>query len=356
MLKESLRLDKKLRAYYDKHERLLVPGLLVVGFIVDLVTFQIMSMKSTMQFLGAYAILAALALIYQNIFDGRRSPSKWAVLRYLRALSPYVIQLTFGALLSSSLLFYWYSGSLSVSWPLLALVTGVMISSELFRQYYLKPITLFGVYTFLLLSYFAILLPFVMHSINGWIFIISGAMSTFIVLLLITCLAQLAEHIERQKKLMYVVVMGVFVLMNVLYFLNIIPPLPLSIREAGIYNQIIRDGNLFTLVGEDESFWQGLVPGQIVHANLDEGVYAYTSIFAPAEVRTTIYHNWEYKNLDTGKWEERGVLNFKIRGGRPEGYRGYTMKSQLEYGKWRVTVANERGQVLGRVIFTLVAP
>lgn len=356
MLKESLRLDKKLRAFYEKHERLLVPGLLVSGFIFDVITFRTLSMKTTMQFLGVYAILAAVALLYVNIFDGRKTPGGWAIFRYLRALAPYVIQLTFGALLSSSLLFYWYSGSFSVSWPLFALITGVMISSEIFRHYYLRPIVLFSVYTFLLISYFSLLLPFVLTSLSGWIFILSGVMSTLIVLLLIAVLSRLAEHIEKQRTAMYVAVLGVFVSMSMLYFMNVIPPLPLSIREAGVYHDIVREGGEYTLVGEEENFWQGLLPGQTLHAQPNDSIYVYTAIFAPAQLRTIIYHRWEYHDPETGKWRDVSLLHFPIRGGRIEGYRGYTVKSHLDYGKWRVTVQNERGQVLGRVVFTLEAP
>lgn len=349
-------MDKKLRAFYEKHERLLIPGLLVAGFIFDLITFRTLSMRTTLQFLGVYSILAAVALAYVNLYDGGKTPTGWALFRYLRAFAPYVIQLTFGALMSSSLLFYWYSGSFSVSWPLFALITALMISSELFRQYYMRPPVLFSVYNFLLLSYLSILLPFVLDSLSGWIFILSGVASTLITLILIGGLSLVAKHIEKQSSVIFASVLGVFVTMSAFYFMNLIPPLPLSIREAGVYHDIVREEGEYTLVGEDENFWQGLLPGQVIHAQKNDSLFVYTAIFVPAKLRTTIYHRWEYHDPKTGKWEDVSLLHFPVVGGRLEGYRGYTSKSNLAYGKWRVTVQNERGQVLGRVSFTLVAP
>jgi hypothetical protein len=356
MLKDSLRIDRKIKSFYEKHERLLVPGLLVAGFIFDVITFRTLSITSTMQFLGVYAVLAAIALVYIGIYDGRHAPPRWAIFRGIRALSPYVIQLTFGALLSSSLLFYWFSGSFSVSWPLIALITGVMISSEIFRQYYLKPGVLLGVYTFLLLSYFSLLLPFVLNTLKAWIFLLSAGLSLTVVSLIILGVSKFSPSFRTKRWQLLTAALGVLVFMNGLYFLNLIPPLPLSIREAGVYHDIVRTGHDLRLIGEEETFWTGLWPGQKIHAGANDSIYVYTAIFAPTDLTATIYHRWEYHDPATGKWQERSKLSFKIRGGRDDGYRGYTMKSSLFPGRWRVTVENGRGQVLGRIPFTVVSP
>ncbi len=355
MLSEHLRVDKKIRSFFERHERLVVPGLLVMGFVFDVITFQALDMITTMQILGAYVILAALALVYLQIYDSQRSPSGWALLRYLRALAPYVIQLTYGALLSSSLLFYWYSGALSVSWPLFALITGIMISSEVFRRFYLRPIVLLSVYTFLLLSYLSLLLPFVFRSLSGWIFIISSLISLVFVGLLVVGLAQLNSRLVAGSQAKLVAVLVVIASMNSMYFLNLIPPLPLSIREAGIYHKLERLDNELILSGEDENFWLGLIPGQKITWSESENIYVYTRIFAPAQINMDIYHRWEYYSPITNEWEDADRLRFEIKGGRAEGYRGYTTKNNLAFGKWRVTVETERGQVLGRLAFTLIA-
>ena len=359
MLKERLQrlgLDLRLRAIYEKYERFLIPGFLVSGFVLDIITFRTLNIRTNLELQTMYAILCGLALSYTHIYDALKQPPKLAVFGWLRFLAPFAEQLSIGSLLSSSLLFYWFSGSFSVSWPLFAIITGVMISSELFRNFYLRPSVQFSLYNFVLLSYFSLLLPFVLRSLSGWIFILSGTMSTLLVLLLILGLAMFAPQIKRQQASLFMASMMVFLVMAVFYFANLIPPLPLSIREAGIYHDVVRLNGEYTLVGEDETAWQSLVPGQTIHATPADTIYAYTAIYAPATLSATIYHKWEYHDPSTGKWTEQARLHFIMRGGRPEGYRGYTTKTGLRAGRWRVTVQNQRGQVLGRLTFTVVAP
>lgn len=146
----------------------------------------------------------------------------------------------------------------------------------------------------------------------------------------------------------------VFAVMNVLYFMNVIPPIPLSLRDAGMYHDIVRADGAYTLVGEEESWSARLVPGQIIESALGDQVYAYTAIFAPIDFSTTIYHRRQVYDEVEHAWITRDRLSFTISGGRDAGYRGYSMKTSLTPGRWRVTVETARGQVLGRIPFRFV--
>ncbi|MEK7183409.1 MAG: DUF2914 domain-containing protein [Patescibacteria group bacterium] len=353
---QRLGLDRRLKAIYERYERVLIPAFLVIGFIFDVITFRTLQIDTALKLLLAHAIVAGLMLIFIQLYDARKEPSKYVVVSYARFLAPFAAQISIGALLSSSLLFYWFSGSLSVSWPLFALITGVMISSEVFRQAYLRPVVQLSVYNFVLLSYFSVLLPFVLKSLSAWIFILSGVLSTLIVLLIILLLTNFSPAVKRQQPQLFVAVMSVFVIMSAFYYLKLIPPLPLSLREAGIYHAIIRQPGDYKLIGENETFIQKLIPGQTIHADIGDSLYAYTAIFAPAKLTAVIYHRWEYKDPTSGQWTDKSLLHFSIKGGRQEGFRGYTMKTGVTPGKWRVTVQNERGQVLGRLTFTVEEP
>lgn len=358
MLKERLQrlgLDRRLKEIYKRYERFFIPGFLVVGFAFDVVTFRSLQMSANLKLQLFYVLLAAIAFSYSPIYDALKHPPKWVLFSYLRFLAPFAEQISFGSLLSSSLLFYWFSGSFSVSWPLIAVVTGVMISSEVFRKFYMRPAVQLSVYNFVLLAYFSLLLPFVLHSLNAWVFMLSGFLSTLFVLSFVLCLGLLAPKIRQSRQQIFVSVLMVFFVMNIFYFFKLIPPVPLAIRDAGIYHDVERVGNEYTLVGEDESFPQNLLPGQTLHISSGDTIFAYTAIFAPSDLSTVVYHRWQYKDPATGKWEDKGLLHFVVHGGRAEGYRGYTQKQNLAPGKWRVTVQNRRGQVLGRLKFTLLA-
>ena len=349
------RFDKRVKAFYEKYERWFVPGLLISGFAVDVITFRALDIQTTLLILGIHAALAGFAILYGQLYDSRvETPGKFW--RYIRMFAALVAQFSLGSLLSSSLVFYWFSGAFSVSWPLVAIIVGLMVSSEFLRQFYLKPIVQLSLYTFVLYSYFTLLFPFVFHSLRPWTYILGGLASTVIVVLIVIALSHMAESIRHQRAGIITGVISVFVIMNILYFLAIIPPIPLSIREAGIYHNIIRGEGGYELVGEEENFFQRLWPGQTIHAKTGDTLYAYTAIFAPTDVTTLVVHDWQYYDEGQKKWVSKSRSQFGIKGGRQEGFRGYTLTSQITPGKWRVSVENIRGQVLGRVTFTVVEP
>ena len=138
-----------IRALYLKYERLLLPGTLVLGVIVDWLTFTNIDIRTTFILLGVYLVIAGGIIIYLNIYDAGRIPTN-AFFRYLRLAAPLIIQFTFGALLSGSFIFYFFSGSVLVSWPLFVILVFLMVANDVFREYYLRPVVQLGVYFFIL--------------------------------------------------------------------------------------------------------------------------------------------------------------------------------------------------------------
>ncbi len=342
---------QRLQAKIKKHEPLLLPALLVFGFIADVVTFRTLSPQTTFIVTGIYAALAGLAIVFSNIYDVRPDHLKHPILNYLRLSTTFVIQFTFGALLSSSFLFYWFSGSFAVSWPLIIVLAGLMTTAEILRKFYLQPAIQFAVFTFVLFSYFSVLFPFLLQTLEPSAFIFGGTLSSLIILLLITIMVTSKSVIDRVYRQLVLVALVVFGVMNGLYFANIIPPIPLFIRDAAVYHDLTGAAGDYTLIGETETFLENLWPGQTIHRDQDGRLYVYTAIFAPTDLTTTIYHHWEFYDPAQGRWLSSGRPSFAIVGGRQAGFRGYTYKSNVQPGRWRVTVETGRGQVLGRVGF-----
>jgi hypothetical protein len=344
----------KAKEFYEKYERFLVPAFLLIGFLLDVITFKSLQIETTFIILGVYAFVAGASIIYTSFYDGRKTPPQNIVLRYLRIGMPLLSQLALGSMLSSALLFYWFSGSLSASWPILVFVAILMVTSEVFRHIYLRPTVQIGFYAFILFSYFSILFPFLFTSLSAFVFLLGGTASYFIMLAIVSVLRYVSETAAQKKRRMFAAVTLVFFGMNALYFLNVIPPLPLAIRDAGVYYSVRRNWDGYTLVGDKEVFPANILPGQTLKSPADGTLYVYTEIFAPANLSTTIYHRWEYKDQATGKWTTRARPSFLLYGGRLPGYRGYTRNTHVSAGSWRVTVETERGQSLGRIPFTVV--
>jgi hypothetical protein len=77
----------------------------------------------------------------------------------------------------------------------------------------------------------------------------------------------------------------------------------------------------------------------------------FTAICAPAGLTTTIVHEWQHYDEAKREWVTDETIPFFIVGGREAGYRGYSVKTDLTEGSWRVNVKTEFGQVIGRVSF-----
>lgn len=343
---------QRIKRLYAKYERVLMPATLVGGFLLDYFTFTSIQISTTFILLFAYWVLAGAVITFSHVYDAGRLPQKNA-LRYARLFAPLAVQFAFGSLLGSSLIFYWFSGAFSVSWPLMIIIVLLLVFNDAFRHHFEKPLVQISVYFFATFSLLSVLLPFLFSSLSAWLFVAAGAISLVIFLAYVYYLLIFANHLQAQKKRLFLLLFIIAGAMNALYFTNIIPPIPLALREAGVYHSLKRSGAQYIMGAENENFLRAALFGQKVHVAPGEKTFVYTSIFAPAQLKTTIVHHWLYYDEAKKDWVDKGDLKFTINGGRKEGYKGYSYQSNLAAGKWRVYVENQRGQVLGRVIFTV---
>lgn len=344
---------RQFKEFYTKYERWLIPGALVFGVIVDFVTFKSIEINTAFLILGGHVVIAGASILLLN--SESLDPSaelRAGKLGMTKMIAPLALQFSFGALLSASLIFYWFSGAFSVSWPVLGIIAILMMSNEVFRHYYQKPIIQFAVFYFILFSLGTLVLPFLFNSIDVSVFIFAGFGSLIVMLLFLLLLSHFVQ-VRQQRIPIVLSILCVFTIMNAFYFFNMIPPIPLSLREAGVYHDVRRVSGEYRLTSEKESWFGRFLPGQIVHLQKGKSLSVFTSIFAPAKLNTTIYHRWQFFDETQGKWIDKDRLSFGITGGRDEGYRGYSMKSALFPGRWRVRVETHRGQVLGRIDFRI---
>ncbi len=343
-----------LKRWFEKYERWVMPATLVLGVLADAITFTTIDITTSFLLLGVYFGIAGAMIAYQNAYDAGRIP-KYDFWQYLRLSAPFAIQFTFGALLSGSFIFYFFSGTVFVSWPFIAILVILMVSNDVFRRYYLKSLVQLSVFFFILLSLVSIILPFVLHTLASWVFVFASAVSLVILFVYTLLLARIIPHIQRERGRLAALAFFIVASINSLYFFNIIPPIPLALRDAEVAHSVVRSGNSYTLGVEEESFWEGLWPHRTFHKALGEKVYMYTAIFAPADLITTIVHHWQYYDETQKQWLSRDRLTFPITGGTKRGYRGYSLKTVVEPGRWRVDVETARGQVLGRVNFRVLS-
>lgn len=336
------------------YERYISPLALVAGFLADYYIFldRIDSLQSYV-LLSAYMGLAAVCIALINLIGEGRTRSAWMlkVAPYL----PVAMQFAFGALFSGFLSVYSRSASIAVSWIFVFAIAGLLIGNERFRKLYVKFSFQISLYFITLFSFLIFFFPIIFHRIGPDIFLLSGVASLCVIASLLYGLhLLLPEVVARERTRVVRSIASIFLIFNVLYFTNAIPPLPLALKEAGVYHMVTKIGDQYQLRAEPIPWYkQYLLYNTVFHRAPGESAYVYSAIFAPSGLRTTVLHQWQHKD-DAGEWVTDTIVRFSIAGGREAGYRGYSIKNTLTSGAWRVNVLTLSGQVIGRVTFTVV--
>lgn len=324
-----------------------MPALIIWGFIYHYLFFKIIPIDEILYLVFGYLALATFSILFTYFYDEGKISQK---LRYVRLFIPLLLQFSLGSIIGGVFIFYWFSGSFFVSWPFILVVVALMVLIEVYKHYLEQPVVQFGLYSFSAFLLLAVALPYFFRSLDSWLFVAAGAISFFLVLLL-TILLGKSQAIKAQKYRILAVSAFVFIGFNVFYFLNLIPPVPLSIRDAGVYHSVIRTASGYELLAEPQNWWQKITRVPTIHLAPEESAYVFTSIYSPADLNTDIVHEWQHYDEKTKKWTDMSEISFHVTGGRQEGYRGYSFKSNVLAGKWRVFVETPRGQVLGRYEF-----
>ncbi|PIR97634.1 MAG: hypothetical protein COT91_00585 [Candidatus Doudnabacteria bacterium CG10_big_fil_rev_8_21_14_0_10_41_10] len=341
---------QKVKEFYAKYERWLMPVTLAFGFLGDYITFVNIQVNTAIIILFIYWVICASAIIFIYAFDAGKLPERF---KYVRLFIPLVVQFTFGGMLSNSFIFYWFSGSVWVSWPFILAFVALMISNDALRHHFARPTVQLSVYFFATLSIFSVSLPFIFNSLSPLLFVLSGAITSVYIALFSWLLKKNAGAEKFNGSYLTISVASILLIINLFYFTNLLPPVPLAMREIGVYHSIAKSGGQYILRGERESFLEKIIPGRSIHLRPGQPAYVFSSIYAPKELNTAIVHEWQYYDEQQGKWIVKDRLSFNLIGGRREGFRGYSLKTVLPPGSWRVYIKTQRGQTLGRVKFNV---
>jgi len=344
---------KYVKSWYSHYERYLMPSALFFGFFVDLITFQLINFGTALILLFFYLFLASLSIIFINFFDAGIWNVK--ILNFPRIFAPLLIQYSFGAILSASMIFYSFSGSLFTSWPFILALFILFLANEILKKQYKNFVFQLSMLFFAAFSLFILTLPFVTHILGFPMFVSSGILSLVFIFCFINLLQRKISEIKKQKRKIIISVVSIFTLINIFYFTNTIPPFPLSVREKGVYHSLERmPSGDYKLVAEKKSFWDFfLIYEKFSITPYDDKAVVFSSIFSPARLNTEIIHEWQYLDPN-GKWQTLSNISFPLVGGRKEGYRGYSEKDGLIPGKWRINVKTRSGQTISRIYFKII--
>lgn len=336
----------KIKSWYEYNEQRISFGSLLLGFVIDSLTLQNIDALRENLWIAGNLLVVAIVIILLN--SGKESDKKHFWLTT-------TLQFSFGALLGSFFIFYFRSTTLLATWPFLLVLLMAMVANELFQKKYAKLAFQLSLLYFAIFSFSIFLIPLLLKKIGVEIFILSGLAG----LVIIWVYLRLLEYFAREKFLegktnIWILIWTIFIGVNFLYFTHLIPPIPLSLKEAGIYQVVQKlESGVYRTSGEVRgperffTFWPK------VHWVEGSPLYAYTSIFAPGSLSTEILHDWQYQN-SKGEWVTATVVSLPLSGGRTGGFRTFSQKYNFTPGKWRVDVKTRQGQILGRLNFEVV--
>jgi hypothetical protein len=338
---------------YQKYEKFLPVAVFVIGFLWDSITMT--RVDSLIDNVILLFYLAALGvMVYQTV----KRQCGMATSRWMRRAQPHFLwamQFCYGGMFSSFVVFYFKSVSWTGTQFFFLILVALLIGNEFLHHRLENPVLLAIFYSFCLISYFAFFLPVILTRIGPEVFVLAGCLS-LITSFLVFAAAYWPERDQwvRRMKPIAAWILAVFLAGQLLYFANLIPPVPLSLKSAGIYHSVARVSAGYQVQYYptplyrfwkrwDDPFYYS--PGQ--------AAFCYTAIFAPPGIRVPIIHIWSRKTASGWKTTDR--IRFNIAGGREMGFRGFTQKGNLSPGNYRVDVETERGQILGRIEFEVVA-
>lgn len=342
-----------IRNWYARFERPISSLSLVGGFVFNVLTLKRVDLFLENFWIISHLLVVAICIVWINMMGNEDECEKNPVKAHFWLVN--ILQFFFGGLLSTFLVFYFRSSDLSSSWPFFVILTLAFWANESLKRQYARlsfQISLFYLSLFLFTIFFV---PVIKHQIGPEIFLFSGVVSLIIIGLFLIILAFVArEKFAQSAKIVFPAIAGIFIAVNVLYFFNLIPPIPLSLKDGGVYHSVTKDpdGN-YVLQYEDMGWLRHMTLYPDFHFKTGSPVYVYTAVFSPPSFNTAIVHEWQYEDPKTRSWTDRDRIVLSVVGGREGGFRTYSMKTGMDSGRWRVTVATLKGRVIGRVRFNV---
>lgn len=305
--------------------------------------------------LGALIVLTARAdLARTGVPD--ILPDAHAVAALVKRASPHyphAIQFLFGGLFSAYAIFYSQSASLTSTAVFFAVLVVFLVANEMLHDRLANLKLLVSLYALVCFSFFTFFLPVLTGFMHTLVFLAGAGLSLAVTLRVVELVyAGVPNRSTRDVVATGAPAVALVAVLVGFYFLHWIPPVPLSMKFAGVYRAIEKTDGRYRLSFEEGAWYQFWKRSDDPFRGTGPA-YCFTAVFAPVALHTTVIHHWQYR--PPGRADRSFVttdrIPMTIAGGREGGYRGYTVKSRLDPGEWRVDAETSEGRVIGRVGF-----
>jgi hypothetical protein len=342
------------RNWYKKFERPISSISLVGGFIFDAVTLTRIDRFWDNLWVAGHLVIVATCIFLVNVRGGEAAvaedPEKaefWLV---------NVMQFFFGGLLSTYLVFYFRSGTIAASWPFLLILAVAFVANESMKRHYARLIFQTGLLFLSIYAFAIFILPVIMNRIGADVFILAGIVSLALIWLFIALIAAFArERVAKNRTPRIILVLGIFIAVNLMYFYNLIPPIPLSLKAGDVYHTLtVNAPGKYTVTHEDQGWFGFLKLADDIHIVPGDSLYAYSAIFSPTDFNVQIMHVWQWYNPNAKSWQTMSRVTLPVIGGSDGGWRTFSIIDSPAAGAWRVNVETTQGAAIGTLHFTVI--
>lgn len=309
----------------------------IIGFVFDAIMLPDIEHPITRYIGLAHICVVAFFIMFREWVISRNTASSLEQKMY--SLSSFLISFSSGAALSFILVYSFRSAAILTSWPLLLLLVLCIIANELVSTHDFRFTLDIGVLLVAVLFFVIFNLPLLLNTQNDITFAISVGVSVVISLIYLFLLQFTSESASYEAPRTYALAVGIPMFVGMLYFLNVIPAVPLSLREAGVYHSIVRtdDGDFIADQEEDTRFLKKYRMSKYHIVNTYDGIYFFSNINTPAMLTAPVSHVWEYYDNTTHSWIVSTKISFDIQGGEKRGIELFHIKKilQMDYGELR---------------------
>ena len=259
-------------------------------------------------------------------------------------------QFLLGSLFSAYAIFYSRSASLTSTAVFFFLLVGLLVGNEFLHDRRSNVKLMVALYALAACSFLTFFLPVVTGLMTTGMFLLGTLLSAALAIGIV----RLIYKREPRRELFQTSLPALVVIACLIgfYFLNWIPPVPLSMPFGGIYHNVSRSEERYLLTFERPRWYQFWKHSDDPFRG--ETAHCFTAVFAPVDLHTEIYHHWQYRETGgakAGRFATTDRIRLTIAGGRQGGYRAYTVKQRVVPGDWRVDVETAQGRIIGRVSF-----
>ena len=287
----------------------------VAGFVFDVFATRA-GVDHTLLIVQQVVYLAIIGGILYVDFVREAQPDALPMPRWIEWLWGYrsfVFHFCLGTLMNLYSIFFLMSASLFSSIVFVAILFGAIVLNELHAIRRGLDVKI-ALYILCIFCFWSLLIPILLHSISRLTFLLSFAATLAILAYFVTVLRRRIGRTPLVRRLLMPGI-AVSVMFLLMYWVGLIPPVPIAARTLGVYHRVERVGDEFRLsyVPSWWRLWRSddrrfvAEPGDVVHV--------FFAIYAPTRFDDTVFVRWSFLDR-TSSWKDSDRIPIRITGGR----------------------------------------